>query len=404
MVLSQLAPLPPHGPAERLLRWCAGPGLTLPLPELIEAFARAAQAEGLALRRLNVTLQVLHPLFIARVLRWLDGTPGVAVVDMSRRLVQNDAYLSSPVRRLFDGELRAVRHRMHPGEPQPYPVLDEYVAKGMTDYVAVVASPPGGRMTVVTAMTDAPDGFSQADLQLLDAAFAGLTPLLALAIQRFIAQNVCATYIGPITGPRVLDGAIVRGSVESLQAVIWFCDLRGFTPTTARLGSRAVVDLLNRFFDAVGPAVTDAGGEILKFIGDAALAIFPLRDGDAPGPTCARALSAARAALAALAEANAAALAAGELPLRAGFALHVGEVSYGNIGTADRLDFTVIGAAVNLTARLEGLCGALCEPLVASGDFARAAEAGLRPLGRHPLKGVDGEVEAFGLPAEARAP
>lgn len=395
-------------PRERILCWCAREGLALPLEDMIEALVGLCHAEGLPLRRLAITLQVLHPQFVAQILRWQEGIPGVTVIAISRAGVTHEAYLKSPVRPLLNGELRAIRHRMVRGEPQPYPVLEEYAEKGMTDYVAVVAAPPGGRALVVTAMTDALDGFSDAHLQLLDAVFIGLTPLLALHVQREIAQSVCATYIGPNAGPRVLEGAILRGSVESLQAVIWFCDLRGFTPLTARLGSKAVVDLLNEFFGAVGGAVDEGDGEILKFIGDAALAIFPLRPGDNERAACGRAIKAAEVALERLAEVNAARAAVGGTepvrPLSAGIALHVGEVSYGNIGAANRLDFTVIGAAVNLTSRLEGLCGRLGEPLVASAAFAAACGLALRPLGRFALKGLEGEVEAFGLPASASVP
>jgi adenylate cyclase len=204
------------------------------------------------------------------------------------------------------------------------------------------------------------------------------------------AQNILETYLGGHAGEKVLAGHIRRGDGEDMHAVIWFCDLRDSTPLADSMRRDEFLRLLNEFFECVLGPVLERQGEILRFIGDAALAIFPVAADE--GDACRRALDAAREAIRRMEAANA----ARKRPLRFGIALHLGDVLYGNIGTPTRLEFTVIGAAANEAARIESLCKVLDAPLLVSGPVARHL-AGCRSLGSHQLRGVGEPMELFTL-------
>jgi adenylate cyclase len=206
------------------------------------------------------------------------------------------------------------------------------------------------------------------------------------------------TYVGPIAGRRVLDGAIKRGMCDSIQAVIWFCDLRGFTELSEKLSGGELVTFLNDYFGAMTEAVERHGGEVLKFIGDALLAIFPLSS-ENDSSVAERARVAATEAATAIRMLNEKRSQAGQPVIRFGLALHVGEVLYGNIGGAARLDFTVIGQAVNVAARIESLCKTLNQQILFSGDFAKLCGIDAAPLGSFPLKGIGTEQPVYPLKA-----
>ena len=213
--------------------------------------------------------------------------------------------------------------------------------------------------------------------------------------QRAIAENVLKAYIGQATGPRVLAGQIRRGAGEEIKAILWSSDLRGFTQLSDRLSGDRIITMLNTVFDAQAIAIESHGGEILKLIGDGLLAIFPITDEAEEKSAAERALSAAGEAFAAVRHALTKAMPAGEPPVRMVVALHCGTVSYGNIGAAARLDFTVIGPAVNLVSRVETVAKALDLPIVVSEAFAHAYRGDLRSLGRHELRGLAGSHELF---------
>jgi adenylate cyclase len=195
----------------------------------------------------------------------------------------------------------------------------------------------------------------------------------------------------------VLAGQIRRGHTDKIHAAIWLSDMRGFTKLADRLEPQALVDLLNRYFDCQVPPILDNGGEVLKFMGDGLLAIFAIGKDTDPAKVCAAAMTAARTARANIAELDKTA----ESGVRFGLALHVGDVLYGNIGSGNRLDFTCIGPAVNLAARMEKLAGQLGRTILASDDFARYCGHGLEPIGRFAVAGFAAEQTAFGLCEEA---
>ena len=213
---------------------------------------------------------------------------------------------------------------------------------------------------------------------------------------RRTALNLLDTYLGHDAGKRILGGQIKRGDMETIHAVLWYCDLRGFTALSETLPGNEVIELLNDYFQAMASAVHEAEGEVLKFVGDAMLAIFRPRFTETPRcATCGRALAAAEQAVENLAAVNAERREQGKPELTAGLALHVGEVLYGNVGAEDRLDFTVIGPAVNLVSRIEHLCADQGIPLVVSADFAALLERPVASLGRHELRGIAEAQEIF---------
>jgi adenylate cyclase len=253
---------------------------------------------------------------------------------------------------------------------------------------------------MVTFVTDRVGGFSEKEISDLTRVSQRLSLLADLRNQRRIASNILAAYLGSKTGSKVLAGQIRRGTGEEITAVLWSSDLRGFTERSDRYSGEQVITLLNALFDAQAKAIADHGGEILKFIGDGLLSIFPIESPDLISVAAENALAAAIQAV----EAAKVLSSDGEPKLEIIVALHVGTAFYGNIGAADRLDFTVIGPAVNLVSRIEAVGKALNIPIIVSDDFARSYGKPLHPLGRYVLRGLATPHELYApvLPPSAR--
>jgi len=213
-----------------------------------------------------------------------------------------------------------------------------------------------------------------------------------------IASGLLEAYLGGDAGRRVHAGAVERGSVESIRAVLWFADMRGFTKLADSTAGLEVIELLDEVFETLTAPLRSRGGQVLKFMGDGMLAIFPLL-AKTQAETCRNAIDAAREAMHALDRVNRARAEASKPVAEVDLALHIGEVLYGNVGAADRLDFTVIGPAVNEAARIETLCEPLGRKVLVSADFAAIADScnGLQPLGHHRLRGVREPRAIFGL-------
>lgn len=364
-----------------------------------DVFARVCEelcADGLPLDRATLHLRALHPQFVGATIEWRPGMRGAAIRMHDRASLATRGYVESPVRALFEGA-EAIRERLDAagGAPDPrYGVFAELRAEGFVDYVGLPMRFTDGRRHATSWATRRPEGFREEDL----AEIRELLPLLAMALEirlnRRIARILLETYVGARAGRRILDGEITRGSGETVQAAIWYTDLRGFTRLSQTTPLDRLLAILNRYFDIVGDAVTERGGEILKFVGDGVLAIFPLESGEA----CARAYGAALAACRGMCEWNEERRAYGEAPVGFGLALHVGDVLWGNVGTATRLDFTVVGPAVNVAARLEELSKTLGHEIVLSEAFVGgcgAARGRLVPLGRFRLRDVDRPLEVY---------
>ncbi|HUJ63351.1 MAG TPA: adenylate/guanylate cyclase domain-containing protein, partial [Kofleriaceae bacterium] len=288
---------------------------------------------------------------------------------------------------------RELRRRIDRASAREFPVLGDLAAEGYTDYLCAPLVFTNGEVHGAAFATRHPAGFSDAELADIRHVLRPLARIAEIFALRRVATNLLSTYVGHDSGARILAGRITRGDVETIRAVIWFSDLRGFTAMATTRSPSEIIEVLNELFDCQVPAIDHHGGEVLKFIGDGLLAIFPLADDGDVATRCADALAAARDAFGALDARNTKAPVAIEF----GLALHVGEVAYGNIGGASRLDFTAIGTAVNLAARLEGLTGRLGRRVVLSAELAGHAGVPTVDLGTFELKGVPGAPRVFGL-------
>ena len=381
---------PKHDTIDAIIDWLGGPAGQIPsLTEEFDEFAWRMLAAGFPLLRATFHLRTLHPQYLGATFTWwrtTGQTTQTYVTHEGQDLFGNE---DNPVRRvLVRGE--TVRRRVDVADDKlDFPVLHDLKAAGATDYFALPVKSSFGTNYMVTYVTDRSGGFTTQDISELTRVTRRLPLLADLRNHRRIASNILNAYLGPKAGPKVLAGQIRRGTGEEITAVIWSSDLRGFTERSDRIAGHHVIAMLNALFDEQAKAISGHGGEILKFIGDGLLAIFPIEHAG-------MAADAARNALAAANEAVEAARRltddhpslVGEPPLEIVVALHIGTAIYGNIGAADRLDFTVIGPAVNLVSRIEGVAKALNLPIVVSDDFARAYGKSLRPLGRHQLRGL----------------
>ncbi|HEY0836088.1 MAG TPA: adenylate/guanylate cyclase domain-containing protein [Azospirillum sp.] len=394
--------LPGHDRAA-VVDWLLGDARMLPdVPEVLDAFCARMVAAGVPLTRCALALRLLHPLFRMMTVFWRHGQGIVRVAEREHGSENTPEYRNSPVAAIIDAGAGAMRFRLEQmAEPWPFPVLDELKGQNITDYAVMALPFSNGRRNMLSVATDRPGGFTTADLALVDGVLPALATVLELKAVNRLAGTVLDTYVGRRSGARILSGDIRRGTGAALRAVLWHCDLRGFTPLADRLPSEELIALLNGYFEIMGGAIEARDGEILKFIGDAVLAVFPLPDApcavDCEEEACVRALDAAEEALAGMARLNAERAAWGQPTLRYGLALHIGDVMYGNIGAPNRLDFTVIGPAVNLVSRIEGLCARMDRAVLTSEAFARHCPDRLASLGWQPVKGLVEPVQVFGL-------
>ncbi|HET6519638.1 MAG TPA: adenylate/guanylate cyclase domain-containing protein [Geminicoccaceae bacterium] len=381
-----------------VLDWLVAEGRHLPDPgALVKGLGRRLVEAGVPLYRVSFHVRILHPQLMGESVRWRRSAPDEVEESHAPRGIElTDTFLRSPVRVLFEGA-GGLRQRLDVAErAYDFPVFEELRAEGATDYVAMPVTFTDGRVHGTTWTSDRPGGFDTEDLIRI----ADLLPVLGILLEvhatRRIAATLLDTYVGRQAGERVLSGQITRGSGETIRAAIWYCDLAGFTALSERAERDAVIATLNGYFERMAAPVERHGGEILKFIGDAMLAIFPLGRPGVGG----RAVAAAGEAHGLMAGLNAERRRRGEEPLGYGIALHAGDVMYGNIGAPDRLDFTVIGPAVNLAVRLEQLTRSLGAAVLLSDDFVRLCDCGdaFPSLGRHRLRGIGRPVEVFVLP------
>ena len=393
-----------------LHEWVVARGLSgVAEGELLQGVCERLVAAGLPLRRVFVGLDTLHPIVEARGARWERGAGDAEHSEYTRFQENEDVWLRSPFHALETSGAPRLRRRLVDGgyEQGEFPLLDELRAEGTTDYLAVCTpfheSEPLGQIDSVYSSwtTDREGGFDDSDL----AAIERLLPALALALKAastaWIARSLMETYLGRDAGRRVLRGDIARGAARAIRAIIWYSDLGGFTRIADTAPRDQLIPLLNDYADRLVTAIHAHGGQVLKFMGDGLLAIFDLDD---DGAACDRALDAAEHAFAGVAELNRRREEDGLPVTRCYLGLHVGEVLYGNVGSLDRLDFTVVGPAVNEASRIERMCRSLDQDLIVSSAFAEAGpgcRARLVSLGRYALRGVRRPQELFTLDPEA---
>jgi len=371
----------------RIINWLLrdGPRIT-DSSAFLTAFAERLLANGVAIDRVSIGVPILHPQVFSFSVMWEAGKETLE----RRNLADADTFSrlqNSPVKTVYEGRGPVRRDLTAPAIEGEYAIYTDLRQQGFTDYFVAGVPFSDGSNKALTLATKRAGGFTTDEI----ATFEALIPAFALNLEiqalRRTAETLLEVYVGRQAGKRVLDGAIKRGMGETIRAVVWLCDLRGFTTLSEELSRDRVIDLLNAYFGVMCQVIEQHQGEVLKFVGDALLAIFPITGEDA-APACRQALAAARAAVAAVDDLNVERASKGQPPIVYGIALHVGDVIYGNIGGEHRLDFTVIGPAVNLAARIEGLCRELGRPILLSEAFVAAARIEVEPVGRFALKGM----------------
>jgi adenylate cyclase len=372
--------------ADEIIEWFVGDEVhSLDGIAFVEAVGRTLVTRGMPIHHLALHIRALHPTVAVRSIVWGPTAPAV-LID-----VKHGAEFSKwPPRGPFAHvtltrewlTLRAGDQRWGPSDALFRGELTELCI------APVVHGGDAASTNVIIFGTREAQGFSDATLVLLRRILPALRSALELKIWRRRTVTILDTYIGADPERRIMSGHIHRGDIETLEAVIMFCDLHGFTRISNRLSSERVLSLLNSYFDQAVPSITECGGEILKFMGDGLLALFRI-EGNA-NRSCAAALKAAQ-----LIGQRLAGISQADAELKAGIGLHFGAISYGNIGSGQRLDFTAIGRDVNLASRIQGLCSQLSKPVLLSKRFSSSLLSGSFSMGRHALKGFDEFVEVF---------
>ncbi len=364
---------------------------TLTPEETVAGLIDWLQAHGVPIWRLRLGQSIPNPLVSAWDVVWTRDTGPPRLAEVKRRLLSTAAWEGSPFQFVVE-QRQTFRRRLTALGPDDHPVLHEIRAAGGTDYLALPMTYGNGVTQAVSIVSDADGGFSDAQVALLEHVFRFVGAALEPHAMRRATRSLLSTFIGRGPAAEVEAGAILRGARRTLEAAILFADLRSFTATAASVDEEALLALLNDFFEAVVDAVEAQGGDVLKFIGDAVLAVFPVDALGGPGGACLAAETAVQAALRAFADKRpSAALVA---------ALHLGSVSYGNIGSAGRLDFTVVGPATNLTSRLEQFAKDHGHVAVCSAAFAQHRRETWREVGVERLRGFADPIgiHALNLP------
>ncbi len=377
-------------------------GRTVTTRAFLATLAEGLVAHGLPVDRMLLSVRTIHPQILATGYLWNAGHD-VVEVDRSYDILNAPEYLDSPFRMIHEGAARVRRRLTGPNACIDMPLMTELVREGFTDYVGLQFVMSDGTRDAISMATRHPDGFTDEQIDFLQT----LTPIISLIVDRQsgerTARTLLDTYVGHNAGERILKGEIRRGMGQRIQAVIWYGDLRNFTAMSDSLPTDEVIATLDEYFELMTSAVHSHGGQVLKYIGDGILAIFEIGDAAFRHYACRQALAAATEVEEGIAALNRVRDTEGKPPLDFGLGLHVGELVYGNIGSLDRLDFTVIGPAVNLTSRLEALSSQLGVTILTSREFADTAST-YQPfvsLGLHELRGVREPQEVFTLPRHA---
>jgi len=392
-----------------IARWATEAGLAgIPEPDLLRDFCLRLRAAGIPVVRANAIIDTLHPVYEGRVFRWRHDQADLNPVSEYGRTSEAGAsaelWRRSPYYQLFETGADLLRRRIGGEHPADFPVLDDLRQEGQTDYVAMAHRFAGdgviGEIDCVYSSwtTNAPEGFTDEHLSLLRE----LVPALALAIKcaslARVAGTLVETYLGRDAGRRVLSGRIARGVADRIEAVLWYSDLRGFTRITEVAEPEQIIPFLNDYAEAIISSIHEAGGDVLKLIGDGTLAIFKAED---PAQACGCALKAEELMRSRIHALNGDRIGQGLPVTDAYLGLHIGEVFYGNIGSQDRLDFTVVGPAVNEVSRIAALCRSVERDVLISSAFLSAASeedrARLVSVGRYALRGVQRPQELFTL-------
>ena len=400
----------------RFVSWLTEQGASArSIPDFLGGYCAFLNNSGFAIRRCNLATLTVHPQMVAIRHVWTDTALPITAVNpavvISRRQYHlgeamidevvfnamnetNPQYLASPFCQIEScGELYEPIHP--PGEPQPFPVFDDLARQGCTGYFGLYLRSFEGIRQQIGLATSLPGGFASSQCDDLRWSLRLFTLHLNTLLEFDIKNTLARAYIGVDPGERVCAGMVKLGQVVSLDAAIWFSDLRGFTEISEGMSSQQLVESLNAYFEAVVTPLYGHGGEVLKYIGDAILAVFPADRHGSPTSACGAALAARIDADAALASLNLRRGERAEPRLTHGIALHYGQAQYGNIGSPERLDFTLIGREVNIASRIESLTKSVGEPVLLSEAFVATSGVAARPVGSFAAKGIAQPLALF---------
>jgi adenylate cyclase len=371
------------------------------MESLVEGCCQRLRAAGIPLLRASLAFRTLHPLFAAVSVNWHRDRGLNTTGHLHEVYATTEGWRNSPFFHMLETGIPFLRRRLSGAEAMvDFPVLEEFRDDGATDYLAYTVSfgnePNDGILG--SWATDRSSGFSDREINSLQRVQNRLSVACKIFINEEISRNIVSAYLGPDAGRQVLSGHMKRGDCETIHAVIWYSDMRRSTTLADTLPVEEFLEAINSYFECTAGAVLKNGGEVLRFIGDAVLAIFPIREGGlSEGDACEAALTAARQAQEMMAKINRTRVDIGEEELAFGLGLHLGDVMYGNIGVPERLEFSVIGRTANEVARIEDMTKPSGHAVLASGEFARHLPFTPKSLGHHEFRGVGHSIEVFAL-------
>lgn len=375
---------------EPIVSWLLAEGRLLPtMEDMTRQLGQHLLDGGAPVCRFRLSIRTLHPLLAASTSVWERDSALIEPIESTHGIEQRSEYIGSPVQTITDTRGSFRKRLDEELSDEDHTALHELKARGFTDYFGLPLEFTEGALGILVYSSDAPQGFNDADIAKFKALAAVLAPVAEVYSSKRVATAIAEAYLGPRTGRRVLNGQITRGDIEQITAAILISDIRDWTGVNSRMPAACALTLANQYFDIIAKAIDQNGGEILKFMGDSVLALFPLEKSDCASTVCENALAAAQHALLLAREPSA------PLDLEFGIGMHFGEVLYGNIGSDTRIDFTVMGQAVNTTARIEDLCSKFDTPILFSEDFARQLPGPSTQIAEEILKGYDTTVNVF---------
>jgi adenylate cyclase len=402
----------PALPYDSVTRWLLEQGYRgLDLGELVRGLGQRIVSSGISLHRISIGGMILHPVFGALDVSWEAQSDVVRNEKFPRSGFTDPDFQNSPFFYASESKTQFERYHIESGDLQrSFPIFEKFRAQGVTDYVIAFHHygddgkilwadlPSITRGVVLAISTRRIGGFEYSEIEYLRALTLPLCFCVKASMTRDLAQTVLDTYLGAYSGSQVLDGQVERGDSSLINCVLWYCDLRDSTALADKMPLDEFLGMVNDYFECCAGAVLDHGGEVLRFIGDAVIAIFPYNDDARPLYNMVRAaVATAREAISRVDRHNEILKDTARPPIRFGISMHIGAVMYGNIGTERRLEFSVIGPAANEVVRLEGLCKKLNTPVIVSSAFDDVYPEDLIPLGNHPAAGVEGGLTAFTL-------
>lgn len=363
------------------------------IDNILVDLCKRLRANGVRLGRCSLHFRINHPQWLGARLLWQSGLAEADIEMFEHGIEDTQSYRWSPMYEIMNGAAEVREKLEGPTDALAYPILVDLRAQGFSEYIAWPMRHTLGKIHIVTFASDAPDGFSDEEVLGLKS----LVPLLSLItevrIKNVLARTLLQTYVGPHAGEKILAGATRRGSGVTLSAVVMIFDVRDFTAISDLWPRDDVIEMLNQCFDALADPIESHGGEILKFMGDGLLAVFPMENEKAPAEAFDAIVEVERA----MTKLNAQRRAGGQPELGYGVGVHCGDVMYGNIGSTKRLDFTVIGPTVNIASRLEALTKTVHQPVLLSEAFVRSGgfEDRVARAGSFPLRGLSQSIDVF---------